>query len=137
MGENKTRPTGDSVLNFIDKVENEQKKKDALELLELHKKITGEEPTLWGPSLIGFGKYHYKYASGKEGEFFIAGFSPRKTALTLYIMSGIDKQQELMSKLGKFKTGKSCLYIKKLDDVDRSVLTEVISESVKYMKENY
>ena len=137
MAENKTQPTKQSVTSFLNAVENEQRKKDGFEVLELMKEITGEEPVLWGPSLIGFGKYHYKYESGREGDFFRTGFSPRKTALTLYIMSGFSRYDDLMSKLGKYKTGKSCLYLKKLDDVDREVLRELIEESLKFMKEKY
>ena len=134
---NKTLPNETSVISFIEKVEDVQKKKDSYELLELNKEITGCEPIIWGPSLIGFGTYHYKYESGREGDFFIAGFSPRKTAPTLYIMAGFSRYDELLQKLGKFKTGKSCLYVKKLDDIDRIVLRQLITESVKYMRENY
>ncbi|MEQ8623847.1 MAG: DUF1801 domain-containing protein [Vicingaceae bacterium] len=137
MAENKTQPTNQSVESFLNAVENEQRKKDGFEVLEMMKKITGEEPVLWGPSLIGFGNYHYKYESGREGDFFRTGFSPRKTALTLYIMSGFSRYEDLMQKLGKYKTGKSCLYVKKLDDVDREVLTELIEESLKFIKEKY
>jgi hypothetical protein len=137
MSKNKTQPTAASVTEFINAVENEQKRKDAFEVLEMISAITGEQPVIWGPSLIGFGKYHYKYESGREGDFFIAGFSPRKTALTIYILSGMSKFPNLMAKLGKYKTGKSCLYLKKLDDIDRPVLKELMSESVKWMKENY
>ncbi|RPI72272.1 MAG: DUF1801 domain-containing protein [Ignavibacteriales bacterium] len=92
---------------------------------------------MWGPSIIGFGDYHYKYESGREGDFFITGFSPRKQNLTLYIMPGFKRYEELMQNLGKFKTGQSCLYIKKLEDVDLKVLKELIADSVKYMKEKY
>ena len=137
MAKNKTQPTKQSVDSFLNAVENEQRKKDGFEVLELMKDITGEDPVLWGPSLIGFGKYHYPYESGREGDFFRTGFSPRKTALTLYIMSGFSRYDDLMKKLGKYKTGKSCLYVKKLDDVDREVLRELIEESLKYMKEKY
>jgi len=90
---------------------------------------------MWGPSIVGFGKYHYKYASGREGDFFITGFSPRKQNLTLYIMSGFQKYPKFMKKLGKYKTGSSCLYINKLEDVNMRVLKELITESVKYMKQ--
>lgn len=137
MAENKTKPTKDSVIEFINQVDNEQKKQDALVLLDLMKSITQEEPVLWGPSLIGFGNYHYKYESGREGDFFIVGFSPRKTALTIYIMPGFERYDELMQQLGKFKTGKSCLYIKKLVDIDMKVLTELIQGSVDYMNKKY
>ena len=98
------------------------------------KKITKEEPVMWGPSIIGFGSYHYKYESGREGDMCITGFSPRKQSLTLYIMPGFERYHDLMNKLGKYKTGKSCLYINKIEDVDLKVLKELISESVKFMK---
>ena len=137
MAENKTKPTEASVIEFINQVEDEQKKQDAFVILELMKSITKEEPVLWGPSLIGFGNYHYKYESGREGDFFIVGFSPRKTALTIYIMPGFERYNDFMQKLGKFKTGKSCLYLKKLADIDLEVLTELIKASVDYMIEKY
>lgn len=137
MAENKTQPTKSSVVDFINGVDSEQKKKDAFALLSLFEELTQEEAVMWGPSLIGFGTYHYKYASGREGDFFVAGYSPRKTALTIYIMSGFSKHDSLMEKLGKYKTGKSCLYVKKLDDIDLDVLKELIVESIKYVKEKY
>jgi len=98
------------------------------------KKITGEEPVMWGSSIIGFGNYTYKYASGREGDWMLTGFSPRKQALTLYIMSGFDAYEGLLGKLGKFKTGKSCLYVKKMEDVDQDVLEELVKQSVDHMK---
>lgn len=101
------------------------------------KKITSEEPEMWGSSIVGFGTYHYKYESGREGDFFITGFSPRKQSLTLYIMPGFKKYEELMGILGKYKTGQSCLYIRNLEDVDMKVLIQLISDSAKYMKEKY
>jgi len=134
MAELKTQPTKASIEKFLKKVTDEKKRNDSYKILELMKKITKEEPVMWGPSIIGFGSYHYKYASGREGDFFMTGFSPRKQNLTLYIMSGFKKYPELMNKLGKYKTGSSCLYINKLEDVDMKVLKELISESVKYIK---
>jgi len=101
------------------------------------KKITKEEPKMWGPSIVGFGKYHYKYASGHEGDMCMSGFSPRKEALTIYILPGFEKNKSLMKKLGKYKTSKSCLYIKRLDDVDTKVLENLIVSSFNYMKEKY
>lgn len=133
MAENKTKPTEQKAESFIEQNCEGQKKEDALRILESMKKITGEKPTMWGPSLIGFGTYHYKYASGREGDFFCVGFSPRKTALTVYIMPGFKRYDSLMQKLGKYKTGKSCLYIKKLTDVDYAVLEELIGESYQHM----
>ena len=100
-------------------------------------KVTGEPPKMWGSSIVGFGTYHYRYESGREGDFMEVGFSPRKAALTLYIMSGFDGAPELMEKLGRYKTGKSCLYVKKLDDVHRPTLKKLVQRSVKYIREKY
>ncbi len=137
MSSNKTVETDASVEKFINAVENEQKRKDSRELIALMSKITGAQPRLWGSSLIGFGKYHYKYASGREGDFFLTGFSPRKAALTIYIVSGFSSHEDQMAKLGPHKTGKSCLYIKNLDAVDREVLKGLIQDSVSYMRKQY
>ena len=137
MKDNKTQPSQQSVISFIESVDSEQRKKDAHQLLSFMKDITQEKAVLWGPSLIGFGKYHYKCDSGREGDFFEVGFSPRKTALTIYIMSGFSKHDALMSKLGKYKTGKSCLYVKKLDDIDMDILRELIVESIKFIRKKY
>jgi hypothetical protein len=137
MAANKTQPTEQSVVDFINKVENEQKRQDAFELMEMMQELSGEAPKMWGASIVGFGTYHYKYESGREGDFLRIGFSPRKTALSLYIMSGFSRYQELMEKLGKYKTGKACLYVKKLDDLNRGVLKELMRESLKYMEETY
>lgn len=137
MAENKTKATRASVIEFIAAVESDQKRKDAETLIELFKELTGEEPVMWGPSIIGFGRYHYKYESGREGDMPLSGFSPRKTALTLYIMPGFSQYDEHLSKLGKFKTGKSCLYIKKLADIDFGILTALLKDSIKATKEKY
>jgi len=134
MAQNKTQPTKDSVEDFLNAVEGEVRKKDAFVLLDLIKKITKLEAVLWGPSLIGFGKMHYKYKSGREGDWFQVGFSPRKQNLTIYIMPGFKRYEELMKKLGKHKTGKGCLYINKLTDVDMNVLTELITQSSEHTK---
>lgn len=101
------------------------------------KEVTREKPVMWGPSIIGFGSYHYKYGSGREGDMPLAGFSPRKQSLVLYIMSGFERGKELMEKLGKYKTGKSCLYVNKLEDIDMEILKKLISGSVKYMKDKH
>ena len=130
----KTKVNKSSVEGFLNSVKDKQKREDSFKILEMMKKITNEEPKMWGPSIVGFGKYHYKYASGHEGDMCRIGFSPRKQSLTLYIMVGSDKYESLMKKLGKYKTSVACLYIKKLEDVDQKVLTELISESVKWMK---
>ncbi|XLS30501.1 DUF1801 domain-containing protein [Flavobacteriaceae bacterium M23B6Z8] len=137
MAENKTKPTEVSVLDFLNKVENDQKRADSFVILELMKKITGKEAVLWGPSLIGFGTYHYKYESGREGDFFVTGFSPRKQNISLYIMSGFDAYEALLKDLGKYKTGKSCLYIKKLDDINLDVLEKLILQSIEQLKKRY
>ncbi len=134
MADNKTKKTNADVIKFIDSIENEKKREDSFKILELMKEITGEEPSMWGPSIIGFGDYHYKYKSGREGDLFLTGFSPRKTALTLYIMSGFSRYEELLSQLGKYKHGKSCLYIKKLEDVEIEVLKNLIDASVEFIK---
>lgn len=134
MAEIKTKPTAVSVKDFISAVPDEQKRKDSLVLIDVMSKITKEEPKMWGPSIIGFGSYHYKYESGHEGDMCITGFSPRKAAISVYILMGFNKSPELMKKLGKYKMGKSCLYVKKLTDIDTKVLEELIEESVKYIK---
>lgn len=133
MAELKTKPTADSVAAFLDKVSDKSRRDDCFTVLEIMKHVTKEEPKMWGSSIVGFGRYRYKYESGREGEWMITGFSPRKGDLTLYITSGFDLFPDLMKRLGKHKTGKSCLYIKNLDDVDRAVLKQLIERSVKKM----
>jgi len=128
MAEAKTKPTKASVSGFLSKVEA-ARRKDCQEILKMMEEVTGEKPTMWGPSMVGFGSFHYRYASGHEGDCFITGFAPRKDSLSVYMTSGFDAFPE-MAKLGKFKTGKSCLYIKKLDDIDRNVLRALIKKSV-------
>ena len=137
MSSNKTTETAASVEHFINAVENDQKRKDSRELIALMRKITGAEPRMWGAGLVGFDQYHYKYASGREGDFFITGFSPRKSALTVYIMPGFEGYEDKMARLGPHKTGKSCLYLKNLDAVDRGVLEEIIQDSVEAMRKKY
>lgn len=133
MAENKTQATNNSAAAFLDKIEDDQRKQDCNTVAALMEKITGEPPVMWGASMVGFGQYHYKYASGREGDYMIVGFSPRKQNLTLYIMAGFSQYDSLMAQLGKYKTGKSCLYVKSLKDIDMVVLEELITESVKYM----
>jgi hypothetical protein len=133
MAENKTKPTTVDPLAFLETIENEQRQRDGKELLDLVKEVTGESPIMWGPSIIGFGKYRYVYDSGREGESMITGFSPRKQNLVLYLGPGLQNKR-LVENLGKHKTSKGCLYINKLDDVDRSVLRELIATSVQEMK---
>lgn len=134
MAELKTKLNNASVNKFLKGVGDKKKQEDSFKVLELMKKVTKEVPKMWGPSIVGFGSYHYKYESGREGDMCITGFSPRKQNLTIYIMPGFEKFDSLMKKLGKYKTGVSCLYIKKLEDVDLKVLKQLITESVKYMK---
>ena len=130
----KTKLNDASVEDFINAVEDEAIRADCFEIAKLMKQVTKAEPKMWGASIVGFGSYHYKGASGREGDWMLVGFSPRKQNLTLYIMAGFDGYPELLKKLGKFSTGKSCLYIKKLADVDKKVLKELVSESVQFMK---
>jgi hypothetical protein len=136
MAEIKTKPTDVSPVAFIDQVENEQKRKDSHELVGLMKKVTGKPAKMWGPSIVGFGQYHYKYESGHEGDMPLTGFSPRKQSLVLYLGPGLE-DKKLMSKLGKHKVGKGCLYINKLDDVDRDLLKELVTKSVREMRKRY
>jgi hypothetical protein len=133
MAELKTTPNEQSVEEFLNSVADEKKRQDCLAVLDLMKKATGAEPKMWGSSIVGFGEYHYKYESGREGDWFLTGFSPRKQNLTLYIMAGFTRYDELMAQLGKYKTGKSCLYIKKLEDVNMDVLRKLVVESVAHM----
>ncbi|MFX1281209.1 MAG: DUF1801 domain-containing protein [Promethearchaeota archaeon] len=137
MTELKTRPNDKDVVEFLNQVKNTRRREDSFEVLKLMKEVTQEEPVMWGDSIVGFGTYHYKYASGREADWLQIGFSPRKQSLTIYIMDGFDKYLELLNKLGKHKTGKSCLYINKLDDVSMPVLKEIMIESVKYIKETW
>jgi hypothetical protein len=137
MAENKTKATGASVTEFINSIDDKQKRADARKVAAMMRKATGKRAKMWGSSMVGYGTYHYKYASGREGDFMLTGFSPRKQALTVYIMAGFSNYGTLMKKLGKFKTGKSCLYIKRLSDVDEDVLQQLINGSVDYMRKHY
>lgn len=133
MAELKTKKTKASVNAFLNKIPDAQRRKDCQTVAELMQQATGEEPHMWGSSIVGFGRYKYRYASGHEGEWPIIGFAPRKNDLTLYIMTGFDEVEPLLAKLGKYKARKSCLYIKKLDDVELPVLKKLIAFSVKRM----
>ena len=130
----KTKVNDASVEKFLNAVKDEQARKDCYEILKIMKQVTKEEPKMWGASMVGFGSYHYKGASGREGDWMLTGFSPRKQNLTLYLMGGFDESKDLLKKLGKFKTSVGCLYIKKLEDVDKKVLKELVTASVKRMK---
>lgn len=137
MAKNKTAETAASVTDFIKKVPNETKREDSNELIKLMSKETGCKPKMWGPGIIGFDTYHYKYESGHEGDAPIIAFSPRSTAIVLYMATDFKKKDELLKKFGKYKIGKACIYIKKLEDIDRDVLKEMISKSVSHMKSKY
>ena len=126
-----TTPTKASVTQFINAVENETRRKDAKTLLAMMKRLTGDKPVMWGPSIIGFGEYHYVYDSGREGDSMLVGFSPRKANMVLYVLGSLDPKDPLLGKLGKFKRGRACLYVNKLDDVDLGVLEKVIKKSYK------
>ncbi|MFS4492061.1 DUF1801 domain-containing protein [Maribacter sp. 2308TA10-17] len=136
MSENKTIATTASVQAFLDAVENDTRRNDSYALLELMQEITGYPPVLWGNSLIGFGSYHYKYDTGREGDMLIAGFSPRKQNLAVY-NTGFVRYPKIMERLGKYKAGKSCLYINKLSDVNLDVLSELIKTSFEHMNTKY
>ena len=134
MAELKTKENDQTVETFLSSIEDAQKQQDCRTLIAIMQEATGAAPRMWGESIVGFGHYHYKYASGREGDWFLTGFAPRKQNLTLYIMAGFDNYEALLSKLGKHSTGKSCLYVKRLADVDMPVLTELVVESVAHMK---
>ncbi len=136
---NKTQPTTIAATDFIAALEPEKKRADATALLAMFKRATGLKPVMWGPSIIGYGRYHYKYDSGREGDFLLTGFSPRKANLVLYIMPGYrsGEMQDMLLRLGKHKLGKSCLYINKLADVDMDVLEEIVVAGLDYMRVKY
>lgn len=131
----KTKVNKASVEGFLNKVKDEAVRNDCFEIMKMMKQVTKEEPKMWGSSIVGFGSYHYKGKSGREGDWMLTGFSPRKQNLTLYLMGGFDEQKDLLKKLGKHTTSVGCLYIKKLDDVDKKVLKELVAASVKRMKQ--
>lgn len=137
MAENKTQPTTASVRSFIAAIEDKERRTEVRKVAAMMRKATGKKAQMWGPGIVGYGTYHYKYASGREGNFMITGFAPRKQALTVYILPGFENFGALMGKLGKYKTGKSCLYIKRLSDIDEEVLERLISASVQYMRKHY
>ncbi|MBI5053324.1 MAG: DUF1801 domain-containing protein [Chloroflexi bacterium] len=136
MAELKTKLNKASVEKFLNGIKDETKRKDAFAILKLMQKVTKEKPKMWGSSIVGFGSYHYEGASGREGDWMLIGFSPRVQRLTLYIMPGFERYDALLKKLGKHKTGKSCLYINALEDVDAKVFEKLIEESVKVMRKS-
>ena len=137
MAKNKTTETSANVHEFISSIKDETKRKDSLMMIDLIKKQSGHEPKMWGPSIIGFGKYHYKYDSGREGDGPLIGFSPRASALTLYLSGQFENRDELLGKLGKHKTDKGCIYIKKLSDISTTILEEMITNHIKHINEIY
>ena len=134
MAEIKTRPTKVSVKDFLNQIPDKERRDDCFAIAKIMEEITGDKPKMWGPSIVGFGTYHYKYASGREGDWPVAAFSPRKRDLTLYIMMGFEKHSDLMKQLGKHSTAKSCLYIKRLSDIHVPTLKKLIKSSVKDLK---
>lgn len=138
MAQNKTTETEVNVFDFINQfTDNEQKRADSYALIKLMQQVSGFAPTMWGPSIIGFGKYHYKYKSGHEGDAQLLGFSPRKAAISLYVHTGLEAHEHLLIDLGKFKMGKACIYIKKLADIDIEKLQILMQETIHYMKQKF
>ncbi|MEW7008101.1 MULTISPECIES: DUF1801 domain-containing protein [unclassified Lentilitoribacter] len=142
MADLKTKPHDGSVLDFLNAVDHKTRREDAFKVLEIFERVTCDPPVMWGPSIVGFGQYHYKYDSGREGDWLLAGFSPRKAHQVIYMMGcyhsgGFDGQQELFAKLGKHKMGASCLYINKLADIDIDVLEDIIDRSCQLMRTKY
>ena len=137
MTENKTQANAQDVDDFIASVEPEKRRDEARILVDLFRRVTGWEPVMWGPAIVGFGQYHYKYESGREGDFLATGFSPRKAKLSIYVMPGYTDYSEILSRLGKHGMGKSCLYINKLADIDLDVLGELIAAGVRDLSKKY
>ena len=136
MTKNKTIPTPESVAEFIEGVENQRRHDDALVVLEMFKEVTGMEPVMWGPSIIGFGQYHYKYESGREGDMLAVGFSPRKVNLAFYLGTKFDGAEDLFANLGKYKKSKACTYVNKLADIDLDVLREIVKRDFEWTLAN-
>jgi hypothetical protein len=138
MAQNKTEFTGKDVGEFIlENVESVQRQKDSFALIDFMKKVTGLEPKMWGPSIIGFGSYRYKYASGHGGEAPLVGFSPRKAAISLYVFTGLEDHQHLLEELGKFKMGKACIYVTRLSDINMEKLEGLMKETIRFLQEKY
>lgn len=137
MAKNKTTETTASVADFLNSVTDETKRKDSFRLVEIMEEQTGFKAKMWGPAIVGFGSYHYKYDSGREGDAPLAGFSPRKAEISLYLSQDFEEKQKLLANFGKHKTGKGCIYIKKLQDIDEAILRQLITSSVNYMKNKY
>lgn len=126
-----------SVQQYLDAIDDPQRKNDCLEIHKLMQNVSGHEGSMWGDSMVGYGSYHYKYESGREGDWFLAGFANRKQSISIYIMSGFSRSDDLLANLGKHKTGKSCLYINKLDDIDEEILKEMIQSSIEFIQQKY
>ena len=137
MVKNKTEFTDKSVNNFLQTIENEQKREDSYELIALMEQLTGEKAKMWGSTIVGFGNYHYKYESGHESNAPLVGFSPRKTAISLYVFTGLQEHEHLLENLGKFTMGKACIYVKKLADINLNVLTVLMNHSIDYVSTKY
>jgi len=138
MAKNKTAQTSENVIHFIETfATSEQKKQDSYALLQLMQEVSGYEPKMWGPTIIGFGSYHYKYESGHEGDAPLLGFSPRKAAISLYVFTGLKEHEPLLEGLGKFKMGKSCIYANKVADINLEVLKKLMQETIVYMQDKY
>lgn len=137
MYELKTKETESSVIEFIENVDHPKKREDAYRLLDIFTEATGQQAKMWGPSIIGFGRYHYKYASGHEGDAPLVGFSPRKAKISLYFAPGVEKREELLQRFGKHTSGKGCVYINKVDDIDVEVLQELIHQSIRFLNATY
>lgn len=137
MAKNKTIKTDHSVFDFVALVDNEQQRIDSLELIKLLQEISGTEPRLWGTNIIGLGNYHYKYASGHEGDAALVGFSPRKNAISLYMCANPEGSKQLLQSLGKYRMGKSCIYIKKLADIDTEILKQLVQKNIEFLMDTY
>ena len=134
MAENKTKPTAKSVPEFLNQIADPKRREDCLAIAEIMERLSGSQPKMWGDSIVGFGDYRYKYASGREGDWFLVGFAPRKQNLSIYIMGYLEYYSDILEGLGKFKHGKGCLYIKKLEDIDLEVLETLITTSISRLK---
>jgi len=137
MAENKTKPSSLNVESFLAAIKDEKKRVDCEKLADIFRQVTDFVPVMWGPDIVGFGSYHYKYPSGREGDAPLTGFSPRKEAISIYLTAGFIHLSPLMEKLGKYKTGKGCLYVKKIEDIDLKVLEQLIRASIEYLKKLY
>ncbi len=137
MAKNKTAETAGDVTAFIRQHALPGQQEDSFRLIDIMKRVSGHEPRMWGPTIVGFGAYHYRYESGHEGDAPLLGFSPRKAAISLYVFTGLDEHQHLLQGLGKFKNGKACIYIKKLSDVDEAKLVAMMQETIRFLKERY